>query len=67
MIVGAGLRLIALGQLDGQRVLAAMRARIERLAAAAATASVDDLWSFTPGLEIAGLRHADLDARLFRS
>src|SRR5207245_6770729 len=36
LLVGAGLRLIALGQLDGQRVLAAMRVRIERLAAAAA-------------------------------
>jgi len=67
LIVGAGLRLIALGQLDGQRVLAAMRPRIARLAAAAATATVDDLWSFNPALEIAGIRHAALDLRLFRS
>jgi len=27
----------------------------------------DDMWSFTPGLELASLRHATLDARLFRS
>jgi urease accessory protein len=67
LLVGAGLRLIALGQLDGQRVLAAMRSRIERLAAAAATATVDDLWSFNPALELAGIRHAALDMRLFRS
>jgi len=67
LLVGAGLRLIALGQLDGQRVLTAMRGRIERLAAAAATASPDDLWSFNPALEIAGIRHAALDMRLFRS
>jgi urease accessory protein len=67
LLVGAGLRLIALGQLDGQRVLAAMRGRIERLAAAAATATVDDLWSFNPALELAGIRHAALDMRLFRS
>ena len=68
MLVGAGLRLLALGQLDGQRVVAAMRPRIARLAAAAAaTAGLDDLWSFAPGLELAGLRHAGLDARLFRS
>jgi urease accessory protein len=67
LLVGAGLRLIALGQLDGQRVLAAMRGRIERLAAAAATATVDDLWSFNPALEIAGIRHASLEMRLFRS
>ncbi len=67
LLVGAGLRLIALGQLDGQRALAAMRARIARLAAAAAAKTVDDMWSFNPGLELAGLRHAALDVRLFRS
>src|SRR5262245_36567610 len=67
LLVGAGLRLIALGQLDGQRALAAMRGRIERLAAAASAATVDDLWSFNPALEIAGIRHALLDMRLFRS
>jgi urease accessory protein len=67
LLVGAGLRLIALGQLDGQRVLAAMRGRIERLAATAATATPDDLWSFTPALELAGICHATLDMRLFRS
>jgi len=67
LIVGAGLRLIALGQLEGQRTLAAMRPRIARLAAAAATATVDDLWSFNPALELAGIQHAALDSRLFRS
>jgi urease accessory protein len=67
LLVGAGLRLIALGQLDGQRVLATMRPRIARLATAAAAATPDDMWSFNPGLELAGLRHAALDARLFRS
>lgn len=68
MLVGAGVRLLSLGQLDGQRVLAAMRPRIGQLTAAAVAArSVDDLWSFTPALELAGLRHATLDARLFRS
>jgi urease accessory protein len=67
LLVGAGLRLLPIGQLDGQRVLAAMRAPIARLARAAAAAGADDLWSFTPGLEIAGLRHAALEGRLFRS
>jgi urease accessory protein len=67
LLVGAALRLITLGQLDGQRVLAAMRPRIARLAAAAATARPADMWSFNPGLELAGLRHATLEARLFRS
>jgi len=67
LLVGAGLRLLPLGQLDGQRVLAAMRPRIARLAAAASAARPDDMWSFTPALEIAGLVHATLDMRLFRS
>jgi urease accessory protein len=67
LLVGAGLRLIALGQLDGQRALAAMRPRIARLADAAAAATPADMWSFNPGLELAGLRHATLDTRLFRS
>lgn len=67
LLVGAGLRLIALGQLDGQRVLASMRGRIDRLAAAAAAATADDLWSFNLALEIAGIRHASLEMRLFRS
>jgi urease accessory protein len=67
LLVGAGLRLIALGQMDGQRVLAAMRPRIARLATAAALAAPADMWSFNPGLELAGLRHAELESRLFRS
>jgi urease accessory protein len=67
LLVGAGLRLLRLGQLDGQRALAAMRPRLARLAAGAATATAADMWAFAPGLELAGLRHAALDARLFRS
>src|SRR3989442_14666762 len=67
LLVGAGLRLIALGQLDGQRVLTAMRPLIARLANSADMAKPEDMWSFNPGLELAGLRHATLDTRLFRS
>jgi urease accessory protein len=67
MLVNAALRLIAIGQLEGQRLLAALRPRIAALAVSAAVAGVDDMWSFTPGLELAGLRHAELDMRLFRS
>ena len=67
LLVGAGLRLIALGQLDGQRVLTEMRPRITRLAAATVSAAPDDMWSFNPGIELASIRHATLDPRLFRS
>jgi urease accessory protein len=67
MLVNASLRLLPVGQLEGQRVLARLRPRIATLAAAAAATAIDDMWSFTPGLELAGLRHAELDMRLFRS
>jgi urease accessory protein len=67
MLVNAALRLFAIGQLEGQRTLAALRPRIAALSAAAAVATLDDMWSFTPGLELAGLQHATLDMRLFRS
>jgi urease accessory protein len=67
LLVGAGLRLLPLGQLDGQRVLASARPRIARLAADAARATIDDMWTFTPALELAGLRHARLEMRLLRS
>ena len=67
LLVGAGLRLLPLGQLDGQRVLAAVRPRLARLASDAAQATIDDMWTFTPALELAGLRHASLEMRLFRS
>lgn len=67
LLVGAGLRLLPLGQLDGQRVLWSVRETIGRLACEAAEASPADLWSFAPGLEVAGMRHATLEMRLFRS
>jgi urease accessory protein len=67
MLVNAALRLLPIGQVEGQRVLAGLRTRIAELAAAASRAAIDDMWSFTPGLELAGLRHAELDMRLFRS
>ena len=66
-VVNAALRLLPLGQLDGQRILAGTHSLVARLAADAARASIDDLWSVAPGLELASLRHAELPARLFRS
>jgi urease accessory protein len=67
LLVNAALRLLPLGQLDGQRILAGARPRIAALAASAALAGPEEMWGFTPGLEIAGIRHADLESRLFRS
>lgn len=66
-MAGAALRLLPLGQLAGQRILWNMRPLIEQLAEEALNKMRDDLWSFAPVLEIASMRHARLEARLFRS
>jgi urease accessory protein len=66
-MVGAALRLLPLGQLRGQRILWEMKPTIQRLAQEAIAKEETEMWSFVPGLEIASMRHAQLDARLFRS
>ena len=66
-LVGAALRLMPLGQLAGQRILWNLRPLIARLAAEVQGQTEADLWAFAPALEIAAMRHASLDARLFRS
>ena len=66
-MVGAALRLLPLGQLAGQRILWNLRPLIAQLADEAQDKGRDDMWSFAPALEIAAMRHAVLDARLFRS
>jgi urease accessory protein len=67
MIAGASLRLLPLGQLAGQRILAQAGALIATLVETTLDKSEDDMWSFTPEIEIAAMRHEALDGRLFRS
>ena len=67
LLVGAALRLLPMGQMEGQAVLWSLHPVIERVAREAAERSPADLWSFTPGLDIQGILHEQLDARLFRS
>lgn len=66
-LVGASLRLLPLGQLAGQRIVWNMRPLIATSAEEAQDKHGADIWSFAPALEIASMRHALLDARLFRS
>jgi urease accessory protein len=66
-VVAAALRLLPLGQSTGQHILWSMQPSIGRLAKAAENKGSEDIWSYAPGLEIAAMRHAMLDARLFRS
>ena len=67
LLVGAALRLLPMGQVEGQGVLWSLHPVIERVAQDAAERGPEDLWSFTPGLDIQGMLHERLDARLFRS
>jgi len=67
LLVGAALRLLPMGQLEGQAVLWSLHPVIERVAREAAERPPGELWSFTPGLDIQGMLHERLDARLFRS
>jgi urease accessory protein len=66
-LVGAALRLLPLGQLAGQKILWNTAPLIAALAEDAQGKEEGDIWSFAPTLEIAGMRHARLDGRLFRS
>jgi urease accessory protein len=66
-LVGASLRLMPLGQLAGQQILANLRPAIARLAAEAEHGAPGEIWSFVPAIEIAAMQHAQLSARLFRS
>ena len=61
------MRLLSLGQLTGQRILWALAPSIARLAEEVQGKDLADIWSFAPEMEIAAMRHARLDARLFRS
>jgi urease accessory protein len=65
--ISAGVRLIPLGQTDGQRVLAALEEVIAATAAHAQGASLDDLGSATFRADLAGMRHETQYTRLFRS
>ena len=67
LLVGAALRLLSMGQVEGQRVLWGLHTVIERVARESAARDAGNLWSFAPGIEIAGIRHASLEMRLFRS
>jgi urease accessory protein len=66
-LVAGALRLLPLGQLAGQRILRALAPSITRLAKEAVQKEIADVWSFSPAIEIAAMRHTVLDARLFRS
>jgi urease accessory protein len=67
LMVSAAVKLLPLGQIAGQRILWSLHPLIARLARQTEGKTLDDIWSFAPALEIAAMRHSELEARLFRS
>jgi urease accessory protein len=66
-LVSAGVRLVPLGQTDGQRATAALEPVVARAAAAAMTADLDDLGTGAPLLDWCSMKHETQYTRLFRS
>jgi urease accessory protein len=66
-LINAGVRLIPLGQTQGQQLLLALYPDLENAAIIAQTLADDDLQSCSWGLAIASMSHETLYSRLFRS
>jgi len=65
--ISAGVRLIPLGQTDGQRVLAALEPIVAATAKRALETPLDEVGSAAFRADIAGMRHEAQYTRLFRS
>ena len=63
----AAIKLVPLGQVAGQRILAAQGSVVAAVVASAAALADDDLSTFAPGLALASARHETQYTRLFRS
>lgn len=66
-LVSAGVRLVPLGQTDGQIALARLAASVDAVAARALVTPLDELGTAAPQLEFCSLRHETQYTRLFRS
>jgi urease accessory protein len=65
--ISAGVRLIPLGQTDGQRVLAALEPDVNATAARALATPLEEVGSSALRADLAGMRHESQYTRLFRS
>jgi len=66
-LVAAAMRLVPLGQLDGQKVQVALKPDCVAIATTCIGANADDLHSCTWGSDIAAMRHETQYSRVFRS
>ena len=66
-LVSAAIRLVPLGQTQGQAVLAELTPLCRTIAADTKSTDPEDLWSNTWGSDIASMRHETMEPRLFQS
>lgn len=66
-LVSAAVRLGVVGQTDGQKITAALLPAVQRVAAHAGEATLDDLGACAFRSDLASLRHETQYSRLFRS
>tara|TARA_R110000787_G_scaffold175012_5_gene287575 strand:- start:3072 stop:3743 length:672 start_codon:yes stop_codon:yes gene_type:complete len=66
-LVSAGVRLVPLGQSDGQAALAALEASVVRATQRAVTIALDDIGSAAPLIDFDSMFHETQYSRLFRS
>jgi urease accessory protein len=66
-LVAAALRLVPLGQSDGQSLLHELAPLSRALIAQFGAMQPEDVWSATPGLDIRSMQHERLYSRLYRS
>ena len=65
--ISVAVRLIPIGQIDGQKTLSKLFPTIDRVARQAAVAELDSLGSCTIMSDIAAMRHEDMTTRIFRT
>ena len=66
-LLGAAIRLSIVGHIQAQRVLLQLAPDIETAYQTAASMSLNQMWSCTPAIDIAQMRHQKLTHRLFAS
>ena len=66
-LVSACIRLVPLGQTEGQRIIAAFAPTIDAVSTQARAASLDDIGGCALAADIASMRHETQSVRLFRS
>jgi urease accessory protein len=66
-LISAGIRLIPLGQTEGQRLTAALEGTIAEVVTAVQLSGQDDLGSAAPAIDLFSMAHETQYTRLFRS